>query len=161
MFSVNTSYKTKGNILEKILEKYQGPSNVLVGVPKGAGEYEDGTLIAVIAAVNEFGSADGRIPERAALRLGVEDALPQIKLLVKKMLPEVNAEQMEMEELLNLIGELAVGSIQEKISSGVGPANAPSTIKRKGSSTPLIDQGTYRQSIRHVIPGVGETVEED
>ncbi|WRQ13127.1 neck protein [Vibrio phage vB_VpM-pA2SJ1] len=146
--------------MEKILEKYQGPSNVLVGVPKGAGAYEDGTLIAVIAAVNEFGSADGRIPERAALRLGVEDALPQIRLLVKKMLPQLNADEMEMEDLLNLIGELSVGSIQEKISSGVGPANAPSTIKRKGSSTPLIDKGTYRQSIRHVIPGEGEEVEE-
>ena len=41
--------------------------------------------------------------------------------------------------------------MQEAISAGIDPPNAESTIKAKGSSTPLVDDGTLRQSITYVI----------
>lgn len=181
----------KGNLLKELSKRFGGKNRVLVGVPKGAGTYEDGTLIAVVAAANEFGAtiqhpggtpygykteADaeaGRvrflrkgegvlqlgltsphkivIPERPAIRTGAKAAMPEIKQLSIISIRKINEGSMTMDQLANQMGELAVGKIQETISNGVSPPNAPSTIKKKKSSTPLIDKGHYRQSIRHVV----------
>lgn len=177
--------------MSEIMKRYGGKNRVLVGVPKGAGTYEDGTPIAVVAAANEFGAtinhpggtsygyktkedaAKGRvrflrhgegvmqlgvtdphkiqIPERPALRNGVKSALAEIKTLSITCIRKINDGSMTMEQLSNQIGLLAVSSVQETISNGVNPPNAKSTIKKKKSSTPLIDTGHYRQSIRHVV----------
>ena len=40
----------------EVIKRLKGANQVLVGVQKGAGAYEDGTLIAVIAAANHFGA---------------------------------------------------------------------------------------------------------
>jgi hypothetical protein len=71
-------------IKQRLAEK-----RVLVGVPEGAGAYEDGTQIAVIAAVNEFGSADGSIPERSFLRVPLMGAGKQLASVFKSSVPEV------------------------------------------------------------------------
>src|SRR5690606_28546471 len=55
--------------IRELRDRLTKQNSVLVGVPKGAGNYEDGTKMAVIAAVQEYGSADGRIPERSFLRV--------------------------------------------------------------------------------------------
>jgi len=51
--------------------------------------------------------------------------------------------------------ELALAELDnaqiDKIKSGVPPPNAPSTIKKKGSSTTLIDSGDALGSIDHKI----------
>ena len=39
------------------------------------------------------------------------------------------------------------GEVQAMIAGGIAPPNAPSTIAKKGSSTPLIDTGQLRPSI--------------
>lgn len=39
------------------------------------------------------------------------------------------------------------GEVQASIAAGIAPPNAPSTIAKKGSSTPLIDTGQLRSSI--------------
>jgi hypothetical protein len=53
--------------------------------------------------------------------------------------------------MLDTIGAQAVGFCRDAIANGIAPANAPSTIKRKGSATPLIDQGHLRNAITHVV----------
>jgi hypothetical protein len=42
---------------------------------------------------------------------------------------------------------LFAGQIQQRIAGGIEPPNAPATIARKGSSTPLIDTGQLRSSV--------------
>lgn len=166
MISGETSYQIEGDLMQKLKERFGGKNRVLVGVPKGAGSYEDGTLIAVVAAANEFGATINHpngakivIPERPALRDGSRAAMPEIKQLSIIGVRRINQGDMLMEQLVNQIGLLSVGKIQETISNGVGPANAQSTIKKKGSSTPLIDTGHYRQSIRHVVINEDEEVQ--
>ena len=146
--------------LRKMRDSLMGAPKVLVGVPRGAGSYKDGTNIATIAAVNEFGSEDGTIPERSAIRDGVAQAEPQIKKLYEKKASDVINGDMDVKQLQGLVGELAVGSIVGLIESGVSPANAQSTIDRKGSSKPLIDTGAYRQSITYRLSDKGEDIEE-
>lgn len=44
--------------MKDLAKTLSGKTRVLVGVPSGAGTYEDGMTIATVAAVNEFGAKD-------------------------------------------------------------------------------------------------------
>lgn len=130
------------------LESYKKNNKVLVGVPKGSGKEESGESIASIAFRNEFGVG---VPERPALRLGVEKSTQSIKQLAKVMIPKLNNGDITMEQIMDQVGHLAVQDVINLINAGISPANAQSTIDAKGSSTPLVDTGAYKQSITHVV----------
>ena len=130
--------------------------HVLVGIRQAEGskiaEGEEITL-AGIAAVNEFGSADGKIPSRPFLRSTVDENRDKY---VKVM--ETNAKLMldgksSMEKGLTLLGFRVVRDVQKKIRNNDFPRNAPATIKEKKSSKPLIDTGRLRQSIDFELGG--------
>lgn len=146
--------------LKGIEERMQKDGLVLVGVPKGAGNYEDGLTIATIAAVNNFGSADGHIPARPFLAPAVENGAPEYRRLVEVMLPKVMSGEVEMQTLLAQIGQLAEGHVKQQITELRTPPNAQSTIDKKGSDNPLIDTGALRQSIRYVLDDGAEPIEE-
>lgn len=159
--SVKVSGGTKiASRVAEMKRKFRDAPTVLVGVPKSAGNYDDGVHTATVAAVQEFGSSDGRIPERSFLRSGIADSEQGIKKLYEKMMPDAISKDLNIDVIQSLVGELVVGNIVQKISEGIEPANAPSTIKRKGSSTPLIDTGHLRQSITYVLAPSGEDIEE-
>lgn len=146
--------------MKDLATRLEREQRVLVGVPEGAGSYEDGLTIATIAAVNNFGSADGRIPARPFLQPAIEDGAPMYRRLAEVMLPRVLSGEMEMRTLLEQLGDLAEGHVKLKIDEIKTPPNAPSTIAKKGSDNPLIDEGTLRQSIRYVIDDGAEPIEE-
>lgn len=146
--------------LKKLAEQLQGATRVLAGVPKGAGTYEDGLTLATIAAVNNFGSADGRIPARPVLGPAIEKGAPQYQRLAEVMIPKVLSGEMTMLMLLEQMGQLAEGHIKQEITDIDSPPNAAATIARKGSDNPLIDTGAFRQSIRYVIDDGSEPIEE-
>lgn len=146
--------------LKALAKKLEGATRVLVGVPEGAGAYEDGLTIATIAAVNNFGSADGHIPARPFLQPAIEKGAPQYQRLAEVMIPKVLTGEMDMTMLLEQMGQLAEGHVKQEITDLDTPPNAQSTIDRKGSSSPLIDTGALRQSIRYVIDDSGEQLEE-
>lgn len=111
--------------------------DVVVGVLGSAGESE-----VIIAAVHEFGSQDGHIPQRSYLRSTIDDRRGEIfdllELQLKKSKPEVAAGR---------IGMQVVSMVRERIRDRISPALKPATIKRKGSDIPLIDTGRLLQSI--------------
>ena len=55
------------------------------------------------------------------------------------------------QDILEKIGVFQKGLIQRKIVDGTFEPNAPSTIRKKGSSRPLIDTGRMRQSVNFII----------
>ncbi|MGR6617640.1 hypothetical protein ACU6QK_15580 [Pseudomonas rhodesiae] len=146
--------------LKQLAKRLEGQTRVLVGVPEGAGSYEDGLTIATIAAVNNFGSADGKIPAREFLQPAINKGAPQYQRLAEIMIPKVLAGSMAMTTLLEQMGNLAEGHVKQEITDLDTPPNAQSTIDRKGSSSPLIDTGALRQSIRYVIDESTEPLEE-
>ncbi len=125
----------------------KGPTRVKVGLPAGSAAYPDGTSVFEVGLVHEFGSSDGRIPERSFLRSTLEKKRRELDAIAGKVGKKVERSGGTLEEGLNLMGAVLAGAIQEAISNGIPPANAPSTIARKGSSKPLIDTGHLRQSI--------------
>lgn len=74
----------------------------------------------------------------------------------KNNIPELlNSLPKEKERILKLAGAFLEGKVKEKIthSDPSWPPLRPETIKRKGSSRPLIDTGRLRDSITHKVEG--------
>lgn len=67
----------------------------------------------------------------------------------------LNSLQREKEQVLRKAGAFLEGKIKEKIthSDPSWPPLKPETVKRKGSSKPLIDTGRLRNSITHKVEG--------
>ena len=137
--------------LAKIKRTFEGAPVVKIGVPKGAGRYKDGVHTATVAAVHEFGSADGRVPERSFLRSTLAEMRVVIFKLYKKRLPDVIEERVGMRHVQSEVGQLMVGAVIAKIAKGIPPRNSAKTIAKKKSSKPLIDTGHLRQSITYVV----------
>ena len=55
------------------------------------------------------------------------------------------------EQVLKDIGIFQKDLIQDKIKEGDFAPNAESTVRKKGSSKPLIDTGRMRQSVNYQI----------
>lgn len=149
--------------MKKLTERLsESDQMVLVGVPKGAGVYEDGMTIATIAAVNEFGTADGHIPARPFLRPGVENRAEMYLRLVEKDLPDIVDGKYPMSRLMNRLGTLARDGVKQAINDTHTPENAESTIRQKGSDHPLIDTGIagLLGAINYVVADKSDPLEE-
>lgn len=120
---------------------------VAIGVMQNSGAYEDGLSIVEVARVHEFGSITKNIPARSFLRVPFYEKEKQVDNLIfrgYKMMVEKNE---TVDKALDLIGlgarDISVGAFRDNNWQEL----KQSTIKAKGSSTPLIDTGNLRQSI--------------
>lgn len=193
---------TKGAGLDALMRRLgRGEHRVLVGVPAGAGNEENGTSLAQVAAVVEFGGTvkqharaartlrfsesafrnkDGfdsyrfakrgakrvilgharaytqeafTIPARPFLRGGILKNLDKIGRIGRSALVEIARAQRSLRSGLELMGVFASGAVKRYMVTGDFEPNAPSTIKKKGSSKPTIDDAQLRQSITSVVEG--------
>lgn len=131
--------------LKKELSKFT-TEYALIGIHESAGSVEGQPLtMAELGATQHFGN--DKIPARPFLDLGVakgnREYLQTIQDGVKRGLTS--------EQIIAKVGLLAVGNVKDFITDLKSPPNAPSTIKRKGSSNPLIDTGAMRSSITYTI----------
>lgn len=150
--------KRIGELLARVIDlgKYQ----VCVGVPSSkASRTDDESPLnnAQIAAINEFGSADGRIPERSFLRAGLVENRNKHARLLGQAARRVSEGRETPMVALGRVGTLAAADIKHKIATGPFVENADSTKKKKAREhpgetiKPLIDHGQLVQSIDHVI----------
>lgn len=108
------------------------------------------TPMAVIAAVHEFGTDDGRIPRRAFLSTAFERYRAELEVFRDKLLKGIFLQRFTFRQALGLLGEKHQAQVQKTITDGPWVENAKSTIDAKGSSRPLIDTSQMRNSVRHV-----------
>lgn len=133
--------------LDRLRQRLVGDSRVVnVGVPEGKRE-EDGTPVAMIAAVHEFGLPSQGIPERPFLRVAIQRNRQKYVRLNRINLVKMLRGQATVDQALGQLGEMAKGDVQTEIRSGVFTPLKEATKKRKGSSRPLIDTGQMVQSI--------------
>ena len=126
---------------------------VQVGFQAGAAADEDGVDIANIAMWNELGTS--RAPARPFMRKSVDENTDKIKAMCTRQLKWL-AQGADAQDILEKIGVFQKGLIQRKIVDGTFEPNAASTIRKKGSSRPLIDTGRMRQSVNYIIRRKGE-----
>ena len=138
------------------LDKLNG-TVVEVGLQNDGSASDDGTLVSHYAAVNEFGTRDGRIPERSFMRSTFDETVDKLVRTRGRIIDGVYQGKLTADQGAGLLGELHQADIQKKISSHPPPPNAPSTAKRKGSTGTLVDSGVMRQSIRWVAHNRGSS----
>lgn len=118
---------------------------VKVGYQVGSGRV-DGVDILDIAIWNHFGTQN--IPARPFMHDAAINYADMIGAAMAHVATKVQLGAATADVALATIGQMHQDQIAETIRSGNFTPNAPSTIARKGSSVPLVDEG------RHLIPGL-------
>ena len=170
--------KVKANInykgLKKLVEEISKDNQIKVGLLSGAGGSDiikdhDGNLnqefdYAGLGALMEYGSKDGKIPARSFLQMPLEEKASEI---VEKVRMGMSKEEIkyylenniiDLKNFAVVLGASCVDAIQEAFDThgfNQWQPNAPYTIEKKGSSSPLIDTGALRSKI------IAEVVTED
>ena len=126
-----------------------------VGILGSETDSESGLTIAGIGAVHEFGTdRAGRgnktvIPKRSFIKMPLEKKAGSIQSEVESNFQN-RMDNADIKGVFQDIGIACEGAIQDAFDSGgfgEWPANAEPTVDRKGSASPLIDQGVLRKSI--------------
>jgi hypothetical protein len=142
MESAKGAYVKVGVIAELGIKPKQ--ERGVAGVVKNS---EDKSVVDV-AFWNEFGTK--RIPSRSFIR-STHDEQRQRLRSVKRKLGRQIANGMPVDVALGVLGEWMKTKQIQKIDRLRTPPNKPATIKRKGSSNPLVDIGQMKQSIHYQI----------
>jgi len=119
------------------------------GTEAGA-QHRGSTLTnAEIGAVHEYGATVGStvIPQRSFLRSTVDRHQTRYLGILRAVGAAALSGNGTLRDGLELLGEVVVGDVKQAIADGIAPPNAPATVARKGSSTPLIHHGQLRNSI--------------
>jgi hypothetical protein len=148
LHDVDHGYKARLKALLRLKE----PAHIDVGILEAAGAEphgDDALTVIEVGVFNEFGTAT--IPERSFIRAWFDESEPQLRADLAVLMQGVGQGKRTRAQALELLGQRCVGQIQERIAAGIEPENRPSTVKRKGSSTPLIHIGTLRSSISYHV----------
>ena len=150
--NITDTITEEGKDFQKMLEEI-AQMEVCVGFQHGKATEPDGTDICDIALWNELGTE--RIPSRPFLRKSVDENTAKIDRMINRTAGMLLSGQ-PLQRVLNQLGAFQVGLVQKKIVEGSYVPNALSTIRKKGSSRPLIDGGRMRQSVHYVIRRKGQ-----
>ncbi|MBR2880838.1 MAG: hypothetical protein IKB96_00535 [Prevotella sp.] len=107
----------------------------------------DDPNVAWYAAINEFGT--DTIPQRSFLRSTFDENQDNVISMYANRFNTTQSLLRAAEDT----GDYLAMLVRAKIDNGNFTPNAPSTIRSKGSSRPLIDTGRMQGSIRSIIRG--------
>ncbi len=144
-------------LLERALGLAKDRPSIATGIlaADGAKAYDDGQTVLDVGIDNEFGTkdADGsvHVPARSFVRAWFDAYRSVAHKKLAGLLRKVLARELTADQALEQFGLWAQGSMQKHLASGIAPPNAESTIRRKGSSTPLIATGQLRASISYEV----------
>jgi len=119
-------------------------------IGSAAARVEGEVTVGDIATWAEYGTVTA--PVRSWLRGWIEENEAAVMAVYRAEMRAVIDLERTPEQASARLGAWIVGSIQQRIASGIAPPNASATIARKGSSTPLIDTGLFRSSITSRTP---------
>ena len=134
-----------GPYLQGMADRLATAESVSVGF-LGNATYPDGTNVATVAALNEFGTS--KQPSRPFFRNMVSEnqgGWGDASAAVLK------ANNYNTARTLDQVGAAIAGQLRQSIVSFDGAPLAPSTIAKKGFAKQLIDTGHMSNSVDHVV----------
>ena len=100
--------------------------------------YPDGTPVAMIAAIQDFGAPAAGIPPRPFFRNMVAEKSGEWPEAIATLLKD---NDYDSAKTMEQVGSAIEGQLKQSIVDTNEPALKPATIKRKGFSKPLVDKG--------------------
>lgn len=125
-------------------------------------KYEDGTPVAYVATIQEFGYPGGNIPPRPFMRPTIAEKRDEWTDTLRKGSKQVINGKLTVTQMLGQFGMMASGEIAQTISQVTSPPLKPSTLRARqsrkktpGVSTkPLVDTGLLIQSVSSKVEDV-------
>jgi hypothetical protein len=139
--------KVFSSILDGIAAKIGKATTVEIGFMEDA-TYPGGTQVALVAAVQEFGSSAKNIPPRPFFRNMIAAKQGAWPDTARKLLVD-NGYDAAL--TLQQLGQGIKGQLQESITSFHGAPLSPVTIKAKGFDKALIDTGHMLNSVDYRV----------
>jgi len=133
--------------LRDLSRKVSRGAALKVGFLEGA-TYEDGTPVATIAAIQNWGAPSRGIPPRPFFTNMVRDKSDGWGPALGRIM---EANDFDARQSLALMGEGIAGQLRQSIVDTNSPPLAQSTIDRKGFSKPLIDTSHMLNSIDYEV----------
>lgn len=113
------------------------------------GEHEGSELsVAEVAAVHEFGTEDGHIPERSFLRSTFNAHREELIAIGVELMGRIVDGAITAERALNMMGASLAAQTKATIARGVPPPNALSTLLKKARTGRTAK--FFRRKARHV-----------
>ncbi len=118
-----------------------------LGTPEAA--YDDRASVIQVALWNNYGT--DKTPARPFMDLAAREMGELYKKGMKTLGPKIARGEARVEKVLDVLGLQAEECVRKAIMDGEWAPNAPETIKRKKSERPLVDTGTMRNRVTHVV----------
>jgi len=118
-----------------------------LGTPEAA--YDDRASIIQVALWNNYGT--DRTPARPFMDLAAREMREVYKKGMNTLGPKIARGEARVDKVLDVLGLQAEDCVRRAIMDGEWQPNAPETIKRKKSERPLVDTGTMRNRVTHVV----------
>ena len=137
---------------EKNLQQFKD-SVVKAGIlaKDGSNNHSEGITVFQIGMIHEFGAPEKNIPRRSFIRVPIENNIKEITKLIENNHKLVSENSMSAKVALDRIGLKAQNTIKKSFRDNDWKANSRATVKRKGSSRPLIDTGQLVGSISYIV----------
>ena len=143
------------NIVEAVMKQVNELSRlqVLIGIPAStAPRSGDPINNATLLYINEHGSPAKNIPARPSLGPAINSMMNQaVSMLGQAADYQMHGEPAKAMNILHALGLAGQNAEKNKIISGPFVPNAPSTIARKGSDRPLIDNAQMLNAVTYVV----------
>ena len=142
MILKNTAKNGIKNLINQI--EHLKKREVYVGVTSSSNGFRCNALIAMVM---EYGSPVNKIPARSFLVSTIVENGDKYAKIIAETIPQAIKNGMSKEDAYARLGTMAMNDVKLKIVNGPFTPLKDATVKRKGSSKPLIDTGALRHSI--------------
>lgn len=131
----------------------RGRAEITVGVHSGDAAHThgsgEGLTIGDIAGFHEFGTQT--VPQRSFIRGWFDERQEFIASTLRTQFQQVLDGKRPIEQAAERAALALEGDLKQRILENIPPPLRPATIKRKGSSLALVDQGILRNAIRAIV----------
>lgn len=109
--------------------------------------------MAELAAIHEFGAPAANIPERSFIRrtFTEEEGKAELRKITFGLAQNIVNDKMSLTQALEALGVWGANAVRRRVKMGLWPPLRPQTVKRKGSSAPLVDTGQLINSVTHKV----------
>jgi hypothetical protein len=136
-------------------EEIGGLFTVSVGVhdPQAKEMHSEGTLTkGAVAAIHELGLSGRHRTRRAWLSQWADTNQPEMHADMKKAMADVAARRAGRKKAFERVGKRWAEDVRKFVGSGqVKPPLKPSTVARKGHSTPLLDSADMINAVQYRV----------